>query len=58
MHEQAALSARQIATRLDMSHSAVPAALGKLGIAADGGRNGHAVKGQVPSGGTITMRGS
>ena len=33
-----------------MSHSAVLAALGKLGITAHGGRNGHAVKGQVPYG--------
>ena len=33
-----------------MSHSAVLAALGKLGIATDGGRNGHAVRGQVPFG--------
>jgi hypothetical protein len=28
----------------------VLAALGRLGIAAEGGRNGHAVKGQVPFG--------
>ena len=48
MHEPAGLSAREIAGRLDVSHSAVLAALGKLGIATDGGRNGHAAKGQVP----------
>jgi hypothetical protein len=50
LHEQAGLTARQIASRLDVSHSAVLAALGKLGIACEGPRNGHAVKGQVPFG--------
>ena len=50
MHEQAGLSARQIAARLDVSHSAVLAALGKLGIASDGGGNDRVVKGQVPFG--------
>jgi hypothetical protein len=35
---------------LDVSHSAVLAALGKLSVAAHGGRNGHAVKGQTPFG--------
>jgi len=50
MHERASLSARQIASHLDVSQSAVLAALGKLGLATDGGRNGHVVKGQVPLG--------
>jgi len=50
MHEQAGLSVVQIARRLGVSHAGVVAALRRLGIAADGGRNGHAVKGQVPFG--------
>jgi len=50
MHEQAGLSVVQIARRLGVSHAGVVAALRRLGIATDGGRNGHAVKGQVPFG--------
>jgi hypothetical protein len=50
MHEQAGLSAHQIASRLGVSHSAVLVALGKLGIACKAPRNCHAVKGQVPFG--------
>jgi hypothetical protein len=50
MHLEAGLSARQNAQGLDVSHSVVPAALGRPGVAIHGGRNGHAVKGQTPFG--------
>jgi hypothetical protein len=50
MHQEAGLSVVQIARRLGVSNAGVVAALRRLGIAADGGRNGHAVKGQVPFG--------
>ena len=44
--------------RLDVSHSAVLAALGKLGIATDGGHNGHTAKGQIPFGWNFQGRAS
>ena len=50
LHERDGLSALPIARRLDVSRFAVLADLGNLGVAAHGGRNGHAVKGQVPFG--------
>ena len=50
MQQRDGLSAFQIARRLEVSHSAVLAALGKFGILADGGRNDRVVKGQVPFG--------
>jgi len=48
MHQEAGLSALQIAARLEVSHNL--SALGKLGITGHGGRNGHRVKGQAPFG--------
>ena len=50
LHQQAGLSARQTAARLGVSHSAVLAALGKLGVVWERPRNGHALKGQVAFG--------
>jgi hypothetical protein len=50
LHDVAGLSVVQIARRLGVSHAGVVAALRRLGIATDCGRNGHGVKGQVPFG--------
>ena len=50
LHEGSSLSARQIAARLGVSHSAVLMALGRLGIACGAPRNGHALRGRVPFG--------
>ena len=50
LHGDDGLSVVQIARRLGVSSAGVVAALRRLGIATDGGRNGHVVKGQVPFG--------
>ena len=50
LHQKTGLGAGQIAARLGVSHSAVLAALGKLGVVCAQPHNGHALKGQVPFG--------
>ena len=50
LHAKGDLSARQTAARLGVSHSAVLAALAKLGVVCERRHSGQLLKGQMPSG--------